>query len=67
MVIEAGAYFRLIDSCVTQLKAPGPSRNFDESKDKRREEDDHPVRDFARALHVAHARAPAHLISGLID
>ena len=29
---EAGSYVRLIDSCTTQLKAQGPSRNCDESQ-----------------------------------
>ena len=29
---EAGSYLRLIDSCITQLKALGPSRTCDESK-----------------------------------
>jgi len=33
---EAGSYLRLIDSCITQLKAQGPSRTCNESK----EEDD---------------------------
>jgi len=31
---EAGSYLRLIDSCVTQLKAQGPSRTCNESKEK---------------------------------
>ena len=26
MVTEAGSYVRLVDSCITQLKAQGPSR-----------------------------------------
>ena len=34
MVTEAGSYSRRIDSCTTQLKAQGPSRNFDASKDE---------------------------------
>ena len=36
---EAGSYFRLIDSCITQLKAQGPSRTCNESKEE--EEADH--------------------------
>ena len=32
VVTEAGSYLRLIDSCVTQLKAQGPSRTCNESK-----------------------------------
>ena len=31
---EAGSYLSLIDSCVTQLKAQGPSRTGDESKEE---------------------------------
>ena len=31
---EAGSYLRLIDSCITQLKAQGPSRTCDESKEE---------------------------------
>ena len=30
---EAGSYLRLIDSCSTQLKAQGPSRTCNESKE----------------------------------
>jgi len=29
---EAGSYLRLIDSCITQLQAQGPSRTCNESK-----------------------------------
>ena len=31
---EAGSYLRLIDSCITQLKAQGPSRTCNESKEE---------------------------------
>ena len=31
---EAGSYFRLIDFCITQHKAQGPSRTCDESKEE---------------------------------
>jgi len=31
---EAGSYVRLIDSCITQLKAQGPSRTCNESKEE---------------------------------
>jgi len=34
---EAGSYLRLIDSCVTQLKAQGPSRTCNESKEEEEE------------------------------
>ena len=35
---EAGSYSRLIDSCITQLKAQGPSRTCNESKEDEEEE-----------------------------
>ena len=31
---EAGSYLRLIDSCITQLKAQGPSRTCNESQEE---------------------------------
>ena len=31
---EAGSYFRLVDSFLTQLEAQGPSRTCDESKEE---------------------------------
>ena len=34
VVTEAGSYLRLIDSCITQLKAHGPSRTCNESKEE---------------------------------
>ena len=34
---EAGSYVRLIDACMTQLKAQGPSRTCNESKDEEEE------------------------------
>jgi len=37
-----GSYLRLIDSCITQLKAHEPSRTSDESKE---EEEEGTVRD----------------------
>jgi len=39
---EAGSYLMLIDSCITQLKAQGPSRPCHESKEEEEEEDYHP-------------------------
>ena len=35
---EAGSYLRRIDSCITQLKAHGPSRTCNESKEEDEEE-----------------------------
>jgi len=32
--MEAGSYLRLMDSRITQLKAQGPSRTFNESKEE---------------------------------
>ena len=40
MVTEAGSYVRLIDSCITQLKAQGPSRICNESKEEGEEEEE---------------------------
>ena len=34
MVTEAGSYLSLIDLCITQLKAQGPSRTCNESKEE---------------------------------
>ena len=44
---EAGSYLRLIDSCMTQLKAQGPSRTCNESKEE--EEKIYPTRVAASA------------------
>ena len=35
---QAGSYLRLIDFCITQLKAQGPSRTCNESKEEEEEE-----------------------------
>ena len=35
---DAGSYLRLIDSCITQLQAQGPSRTCIESKEEEEEE-----------------------------
>ena len=32
--VSTGSYLRLIDSCITQLKAQGPSRTCNESKEE---------------------------------
>ena len=34
----AGSYLRLTDSCITQLKAQGPSRTCNESQEEEEEE-----------------------------
>ena len=36
-VLFGGSYLRLIDSCITQLKAQGPSRTCNESKKEEEE------------------------------
>ena len=33
------SYLRLIDSCITQLQAQGPSRTYNESKEEEQEEE----------------------------
>jgi len=38
---EAGSYLRLIDSCITQLKAQGPSWTCSESKDEKKRRINH--------------------------
>ena len=38
MVTEAGSYVRRIHSCITQLKAQGPSRMLNESKEEAEED-----------------------------
>ena len=35
---EAGSYLRRIDCCITQLKAQGPSRTCNESKEEEAED-----------------------------
>ena len=35
---EAGSYVRLIDSCITQLKAHGPSRACNESEEEEKKQ-----------------------------
>jgi len=37
---EAGSYLRIIDSCITQLKAQGPSRTCNESNEEEEEEEE---------------------------
>ena len=37
VVTEAGSYLRLIDFCITELKAQGPSRTCNESKEEEEE------------------------------
>ena len=43
VVTEASSYSRRIDSCITQIKAQGPSRTCNESKE---EEEDYSQVDF---------------------
>jgi len=40
---EEGSYLRLIDSCITQLKAQGPSRTCDESNGEEEEGTTHVI------------------------
>ena len=39
VVTEAGSYSRLVDSCITHLKAQGPSRTIHESRQEGEEEE----------------------------
>jgi len=48
-VIKAGSYVRLIDSCITQLKAQGPSRTCNESKEEGESPNPPPASPAARA------------------
>ena len=45
VLTQAGSYLRLIDFCITQLTAQGPSRTCNESKEEEEEEeeDTHPT------------------------
>ena len=52
MVTEAGSYLRLIDFCITQLKAQGPSKTCNESKEA--EEEGGPL--FGPAAHLHRLR-----------
>ena len=64
---EAGAYSRLVDTCITQLKAQGPSRTCNESKE---EEDEFAVSTVDRVQRfLAHKKAtsPRFLRADLTD
>ena len=50
---EAGSYLRLIDSCITQLKAQGPSRTCNESEEEEEEGLPIPIRGPPRVLRRA--------------
>jgi len=39
-LIAQGSYLRLIDSCITQLKAPRPSRVCNECEEEEEEEEE---------------------------
>jgi len=39
VVTEEGSYLRIVDLCITQLKAQGPSRTCNESKEEEEEEE----------------------------
>ena len=55
---EAGSYLRLLDSFISQLKAQGPSRTCNESKEEEEEEDSGPG-DTQRSLTVVRRSAGA--------
>ena len=56
---EAGSYLRLIDSCITQLKAQGPSRTCNASKEEEEVRRDH-ARSSVQMLqgYLAHKKPP---------
>jgi len=49
---EAGSYLRLVDSCITQLKAQGPSMTCNESKE---EEEDNAAEAFSSECAFIHS------------
>ena len=55
---EAGSYLRPIDSCITQLKAQGPSRTCNESKEEEEEGAFVLPRPAASTDHVLKRRTP---------
>ena len=59
VVTEAGSYLRLIDCCITQLKAQGPSRTCNESKEE--EEGVHAwCTTVSAVIHVSSRRSLSH-------
>jgi len=66
---EAGSYLRLIDSCITQLKAQGPSRTCNESKEEKKKTECGVVMTGARGVHVRDAATrvrPCALYPGVV-
>jgi hypothetical protein len=61
VLTEAGLYLRLIDFCITQLKAQGPSRICNESKEE--EEDLVPVVDHVLVIPLD--LVPGYVFGGL--
>ena len=47
---EAGSYLRLIDSCITELKAHGPSRTCNERTEEE-EDASHPPESISQRVH----------------
>ena len=58
--LTGGSYLRLSDSCISQLKAQGPSRTCKESKEEEEEGQQHVEGDAVRELqgYVAHTKRP---------
>ena len=52
---EAGSYLRLVDSCITHLKAQGPSRTCNESKEEEEEEEEDQLRQPSNPGIIHHA------------
>ena len=60
MVTEAGSYLRLIDVCITQLKAQGPSRTCNESKEEEKDRGRYSTRFRTLTLSQSHIFALSH-------
>ena len=66
VVTEAGSYSRLIDSCITQLEAQGPSRTCNESKEEEAEDIGGGARLIARLLRTMRERRSLYRGTSLI-
>ena len=53
---EAGSYLRRIDSRITELKAEGPSRTCNESKEEEEEGSDNQAREWESILALPQSR-----------
>jgi len=63
---ETGSYLRLIGSCVTQLKAQGPSRTCNESKEEEGTEQDLVVQLLPHLVHLLQESVPSETLESLL-